>query len=255
MTFNGSCYYRTISSSSRASANSLCSRMETGAQLVSINSETELYFLMYHISRPHQGEWLGPQKNIERDWLNPDGSIYTPTAPHVDETFLACLSLQPNLRSSSVAERDCSATLKAVCEKPLSEGASGECPRNWLQTQTHCYLPQVDTPLRFEDADEHCATVYSGARLAYPTVQGMANVLVAFMREAGAPPAAMWAGVKREGEEFSSVTGGPWSLTWSEGTDLSSSRDCVRILQTGKGDLANCRNKLYYACGIVRPAA
>ncbi|KAF0290302.1 Lithostathine-1-beta [Amphibalanus amphitrite] len=226
--FNGSCYRRMEGPlQSRGKWNQGCATPCSFP--TSINGEMELAFLLHHSSRPQEPEWIGPVRKSTSitHGTNPDGSDFETTLVSVRQTSSGnCISLPGSLAATEVQRGACGALYQAICEYRLPKGLRTGCPDGWLHITSYCYLFHT-TQLAFLEADQHCASLATGAHLGLPQEAGMAKILRVYALDSG-HSGSFWIGIQKTGGVWQSPSGETWHLDgWSPPS--ASSGACVSL--------------------------
>ena len=217
--FDGSCYlHGEVPKQSRGMWNIGCPA-DKCSKPVSVNGDAELAFLLHHSSRPEVEEWIGPIRKTDTitHGTNPDGSDFaTSMVPIVQEVDGNCMNLPPGRVTTKVSRGVCGSSFGAICESRQPPGLPTGCPDGWLVVDQRCYFFE-SSPMTFNAADTHCASLADGARIGHPHEAGLLEILRVFASSSDlAGP--FWFGIHdAEGSgAWASLTGEVWNIgSWS----------------------------------------
>ena len=252
--YRDSCYIRRQASVKQNwdEARAACQRL--GSDLASLNDQAEQVWMMHHPSRPSIAEVIGVRREAGT-LTNVDGTTPSFEPPLSGEVKLSssCLNLQWKFLSGSFMVRHCSDPLFRngyVCESPLASLFGTPCPSGWLALDDYCYH-YVSTEKTWQEADDHCAGLQTGARLSPVINMGTWRILY----QNFGTGSAIYVGISdlvTEGS-FQSIDGTDWSVTWHDGEpnnlggNTGKQEHCVTLDDIGANDV-RCARAFAFIC-------
>ena len=199
--------------------------------------------MLYHPSRPTDAEFTGV-KLENGAFTAPDGAAVSFQLPMysspVDPGYV-------NLRVNHATDYNAWGFGKLmdryVCEAPNLCLFVEPCPAGWLALDDYCYH-YVSTGLAWQAADDHCAGLQQGARLAPVINMETFRVLYYSLGLAS----STWAGISDTEVEgtWKSVDGSLSSFAWrSNEPNGGTNENCLELGTTGGNDLTCTHGKTF----------
>ncbi|XP_043202600.1 C-type lectin-like [Amphibalanus amphitrite] len=245
--FRESCYLEVLDELVWEDARAACLARGANSDLVSVNDMVEVAWLLHRESRSRHSESVGALR-LNGEILNVDGTTPPEEMVLKEDTKDACFAVRYSFQNE-IRARNCSLMIPVyICETPLLCRSGWPCPAGWLGMGDYCYH-YVSSAHSWRQADDHCATMETGARLAAFVNPATFRVLY----ESFSPPSAVFVGLSdRETEgEFQSVDGSAWNVTWKDGQPDNSggNEHCVQMDREGADDVS-CALTLPFFCRV-----
>ena len=224
-----------------------CQSLGEQSDLAVPNDVQESSWMLYHPSRPTDSEFTGV-KLENGAFTGPDGaavSFQLPMYPdHQDPGYV-------NLRVGKATDYNSwtSTTCPGfVCETSYQCRFTNPCPMGWLIVDDFCYL-YVSTGLAWQAADDHCAGLQPGARLAPVINMETFRVLYYSLGLAS----STWVGISDTEVEgtWKSVDGSVSSFAWRSTAEPNggTAENCVEMNTIGGND-ASCSGGRAFVCRV-----
>lgn len=247
--FQGSCYIEQKEKKSWPASRESCK--DIGADLVSVNDDLELTFLLNRIARPRVPEWISPKVD---QMINADGSSFETSLPIKKAAPDSnCIILREKNISSTLSEHRCRFEERSVCELRRPPCVETGCPKNWLQTKTNCFL-FIDQDKTFHEADTFCSSVHGPARLWHPRGTAGYAILVAYANQQGLGTRSLWVGVTDQAQEkqWEGLTNPQYLLHWVQHNPqltVDTTKNCAALSgKTKKANTFSCDDHKPFIC-------
>ena len=219
--YRDSCYLheRTSVAMNWEECRSDCQNIANDADLFTPRDQTDVAWLLYHPSRLAIAEFIG-LKIQNGVFINLDGTTNTIQPDmyntHADPGYVVVryrkITIPPTFNAFPGTYKHVNAY---ICEFPLRCPSGSPCPPGWMSLDNYCYH-YVSAEKTWQEADDHCAGLQSGARLSPVTNMGTWRILY---QQFGSSDSAVWVGLSDSASEgsFQATDSADWSVTWADG--------------------------------------